>query len=235
MSDRRGSRPPLQQTLAWPSVFHLLGQWATVHRQVGKVLCSIVSSKILQKSSPMLKIYRSSVCFWYKLTVGQYRCDMRRKRENILSSASSSSSPCLMVNGRRRERCPRSKRPISTTTDTCRSADHHTHRRKHKSLSTMMLCPRVAVAAFTSRATRSSNAVRFANLNRNSRLMAGSDSRSWFSTATVPEPPTSNHAHTKLASPQGKIIYTETDEAPALATYSLYPVVAKASTILFFE
>jgi hypothetical protein len=31
----------------------------------------------------------------------------------------------------------------------------------------------------------------------------------------------------KLFSSNGKIIYTETDEAPALATYSLLPIVKK--------
>jgi hypothetical protein len=49
----------------------------------------------------------------------------------------------------------------------------------------------------------------------------------WMSTVAVPDAPTSNHAHSKLAGAQGSIVYTETDEAPALATYSLYPAVAK--------
>jgi hypothetical protein len=40
-------------------------------------------------------------------------------------------------------------------------------------------------------------------------------------------PPTSNHKHFPLTHAQGSVIYTETDEAPALATYSLYPVVSK--------
>lgn len=48
-----------------------------------------------------------------------------------------------------------------------------------------------------------------------------------MSTVTVPDAPTSNHLHIKLKGAKGKMIYTETDEAPALATYSLYPVVAK--------
>ena len=51
----------------------------------------------------------------------------------------------------------------------------------------------------------------------------------WMSTVDVPAPPTSNHAYKPLSGAQGKIIYTETDEAPALATYSLYPAVAKVS------
>lgn len=49
-----------------------------------------------------------------------------------------------------------------------------------------------------------------------------------FSTGTeLPLPPTSNHPHSKLASAQGSLIYTETDEAPALATYSLLPILKK--------
>lgn len=43
----------------------------------------------------------------------------------------------------------------------------------------------------------------------------------------IPPPPTSHHHHTPLESAQGSIIYTETDEAPALATYSLLPVISK--------
>jgi hypothetical protein len=45
----------------------------------------------------------------------------------------------------------------------------------------------------------------------------------------VPKPPTSNHPHTPLPNAHGSMIYTETDEAPALATYSLYPVISKVS------
>jgi hypothetical protein len=48
---------------------------------------------------------------------------------------------------------------------------------------------------------------------------------------SVPSPPTSNHHHVNLPHAQGSIIYTETDEAPALATYSLYPVVAKIGAL----
>ena len=47
----------------------------------------------------------------------------------------------------------------------------------------------------------------------------------------IPLAPTSNHPHTKLANAQASIIYTETDEAPALATYSLYPVVKKIGAL----
>ena len=60
---------------------------------------------------------------------------------------------------------------------------------------------------------------------------ASSSSASWFSAdVSLPKPPTSNHEHTPLAGAQGSIIYTETDEAPALATYSLYPVIKKVRT-----
>ena len=61
------------------------------------------------------------------------------------------------------------------------------------------------------------------------RLSAGANSQRarWMSSVDVPPPPTSNHEHTPLSGAQGSIIYTETDEAPALATYSLYPVIQK--------
>ncbi|GKY97323.1 hypothetical protein MPSEU_000690700 [Mayamaea pseudoterrestris] len=45
----------------------------------------------------------------------------------------------------------------------------------------------------------------------------------------VPPPPTSNHKHSPLPGAVGTIVYTETDEAPALATYSLYPYLSKFS------
>ena len=57
-----------------------------------------------------------------------------------------------------------------------------------------------------------------------------------FSTAVaddleMPTAPTSNHPHATLPNAQATIIYTETDEAPALATYSLFPVVAKIGAL----
>ena len=55
---------------------------------------------------------------------------------------------------------------------------------------------------------------------------ACADQRSGFSTA-VPDPPTSNHPHKPLPGAKGFIIYTETDEAPALATFSLLPILTK--------
>ena len=47
----------------------------------------------------------------------------------------------------------------------------------------------------------------------------------------IPVAPTSNHPHTQLSNAQASIIYTETDEAPALATYSLFPVVNKIGAL----
>ncbi|KAL7560569.1 hypothetical protein ACA910_001435 [Epithemia clementina (nom. ined.)] len=50
-----------------------------------------------------------------------------------------------------------------------------------------------------------------------------------LSTLTMPDPPTSNHKHEPFPDAKGSILYTETDEAPALATFSLYPVLSKFS------
>ena len=56
-----------------------------------------------------------------------------------------------------------------------------------------------------------------------------------FSTISrIPDPPTSNHKHTALPNAAGLIIYTETDEAPALATFSLYPVISKVRILVSF-
>ncbi len=57
-----------------------------------------------------------------------------------------------------------------------------------------------------------------------------SHKRFFSTTVDVPSPPTSNHQHIGIPNAQGSIIYTETDEAPALATFSLYPVIAKVRT-----
>ena len=58
------------------------------------------------------------------------------------------------------------------------------------------------------------------------------------SVVDAPPPPKSNHPHKPLVSAKGSIIYTETDEAPALATFSLLPVfnkVIEISKSFFFE
>ena len=47
----------------------------------------------------------------------------------------------------------------------------------------------------------------------------------------IPTPPTSNHPHVPLSDAQGSIIYCETDEAPALATYSLLPIFQKYAAL----
>jgi len=52
-----------------------------------------------------------------------------------------------------------------------------------------------------------------------------------LSTVSIPEAPTSNHHHSPLAGATASIVYTETDEAPALATYSLYPYIAKFASL----
>jgi len=43
----------------------------------------------------------------------------------------------------------------------------------------------------------------------------------------LPEPPFSNHPHKAIPGASGQLIYTETDEAPALATFSLLPILSK--------
>jgi len=53
----------------------------------------------------------------------------------------------------------------------------------------------------------------------------------FMSSVSVPDAPTSNHPHTPLENASASIVYTETDEAPALATYSLYPYIAKFAAL----
>ena len=55
------------------------------------------------------------------------------------------------------------------------------------------------------------------------------NSSRFFSTVEVPVPPSSNHPYKKLPGASASLIYTETDEAPALATFSLLPVITKVS------
>lgn len=94
-----------------------------------------------------------------------------------------------------------------------------------------MLMQRAAIAAAGFGPGRTSIAVRsnfrpsaLASLRRH-------NDKCWMSTVEVPPPPTSHHPHTNLPNAQGTIIYTETDEAPALATYSLYPAVNKIGAL----
>jgi len=51
--------------------------------------------------------------------------------------------------------------------------------------------------------------------------------RSMSDDAVLPVAPTSNHPHVDTPGMSGRLIYTETDEAPALATFSLLPVLSK--------
>lgn len=50
-----------------------------------------------------------------------------------------------------------------------------------------------------------------------------------FSDLNIPSPPTSIHPHVAKPDAKGSLIYTETDEAPALATFSLLPILTKVS------
>jgi len=52
-----------------------------------------------------------------------------------------------------------------------------------------------------------------------------------FSSLEIPAPPTSSHPYKEVPGAKGKIIYTECDEAPALATYSLLPIFSKFATM----
>ena len=69
------------------------------------------------------------------------------------------------------------------------------------------------------------------NLSDQQHLGTGSTflSARYFSSVEVPNPPTSNHPHEELPNANGSLIYTETDEAPALATFSLLPILTKVS------
>ena len=48
-----------------------------------------------------------------------------------------------------------------------------------------------------------------------------------ISDLNIPSPPTSIHPHVKQEGAKGFLLYTETDEAPALATFSLLPILTK--------
>ena len=94
-----------------------------------------------------------------------------------------------------------------------------------------MFVHRAAVTAISAgRSSVASAAFYGRNFARSSSVAASSTAR-WMSSVDVPTAPTSNHAHKDLAGAEGSIIYTETDEAPALATYSLYPVISKIGAL----
>jgi len=52
-------------------------------------------------------------------------------------------------------------------------------------------------------------------------------SRAFSSDLSIPAAPTSTHPSTPIPNAKGSLIYTETDEAPALATFSLLPILTK--------
>ena len=78
----------------------------------------------------------------------------------------------------------------------------------------------------------------FAGLSLSDRHYLGTGpplpSARYFSSVDVPTPPTSNHPHRDLPNAHGSLIYTETDEAPALATFSLLPILTKVSDCFQF-
>ena len=95
-----------------------------------------------------------------------------------------------------------------------------------------MIIRPVAVAALQRQVNRWTGAARSVASRSNALFAKRTNQRVSMSTVAVPEAPTSNHAHTKLTGAKGTIIYTETDEAPALATYSLYPAVAQVGEVI---
>ena len=97
-----------------------------------------------------------------------------------------------------------------------------------------MIVRRAAVAAL--QRTSGPNAFRSTTFPRSTTplLATTTTQRFWMSTVDVPPAPTSNHPHKPLPGAKGSIIYTETDEAPALATYSLYPAVAEVRNYYYY-
>ena len=53
--------------------------------------------------------------------------------------------------------------------------------------------------------------------------------RSFTTALSMDKPPTSNQPHLTMSNAKGSLIYTVTDEAPALATFSLLPILTKVS------
>ena len=52
---------------------------------------------------------------------------------------------------------------------------------------------------------------------------------------STPSPPTSTHPHPNTNKENDTLIYTETDEAPALATFSLLPIISKVGLYILKE
>lgn len=77
---------------------------------------------------------------------------------------------------------------------------------------------RATAALFAAPNVNSGSSSRFSLPSSHSQLL----SRRWLSSADIelPPAPTSLHSHTPIEGAKGRIIYTETDEAPALATVS---------------
>jgi len=88
---------------------------------------------------------------------------------------------------------------------------------------------RAAIAARSLAIQRNSHAYATRSVMKRSFSATSADS------LEIPPAPTSNHPHTKLPNAQASIIYTETDEAPALATYSLFPVVKKIGALAHID
>lgn len=62
-------------------------------------------------------------------------------------------------------------------------------------------------------------------------MATNANARGFSTEIEIPSAPTSNHPHAVNPNAKGSLIYTETDEAPALATYSLLPILNKFGTL----
>jgi isocitrate dehydrogenase len=93
---------------------------------------------------------------------------------------------------------------------------------------------RLSSSAMVSKTMTPAFGIAASNLQMAGRATSMNKSRFMSSEVECPPAPTSTHPHQPLPNMQGSIIYTETDEAPALATYSLLPIIstmAKLSNI----